>query len=552
MSVFIIPQNQIIYNDPYSQRLFEYQQSGALCEYVLARTVNDLLKLYGDKVFKGLKVTSASVDGDNNLIVNVEKGVAVADSTLIFINEDVTLTFPNIDSLNVESGNFAVFLNYQYIFTPQSNPAKLVVYFVDSETTNADSSFDSNRDRVLLSYISVDSLTSAVTIHNDINEYLIVNNNKYYIGSGKGEDLTPFDAYLGRSLTSNRILGLLYDSILQTVAEYIQNNILEIMKQLDGSDSGLDADLLDGHDSEYFADKELSNVDDNVILNKLKNVDTDDSGLNATTLQGRSPSDFAKSNLENVNDNVILSKLKNVDGPGSGLDADTLDGKEASEFADNQLTSVNDNVILTKLKNVDGPGSGLDADLLDGHDSEYFADRKLFNVDDDVILTKLKNVDGPGSGLNADKLGGYKPSNTPKPFVIPVTNADGKIPREFLDLDDGGGGGGGGGGSGHEPIIDSVQWSDDPLHAEQSSTVTINAHDPDGDTLQYKVVVDGLVNTPIGPLPGVTIEPSGWSNNNTFTVTPGGYGNDYGITFKYFVSDGTNETTQTEVKDVVV
>ena len=644
MAISVIPQNQIVYNDPYTQRLFEYKAPGAQCEYVLARAVNNLLKLYGDKVFKGLRITSASIDSDNNLVVTIGKGVAVADSTLVFINEDTTLTLSNVTSFDLDSTVFAVFLNYQYLFSLNKNPAKIILYRVDSETTLTDSSFDINKDRLLLCYLTIDSNNLSITVYCDPDDYLIVNNVKYYVGgSSNGDEFQPFESYLDRISSSKRIFQGLYDNVLQMIIDYVENNVLDVLKQQDGHNSGLDADMVDGlHASDLakvdlsnvfgesiisrlidvdghssgidadmvdgkhatdFADKSLSNVNDDIILNKLKNVDTNNSGLNATTLQGHDSSYFADKSLSNVDDDVILDKLKNVDTDNSGLNATTLQGHDSSYFADKSLSNVDDNTILNKLKNVDGPLSGLDADRLDGHDSSYFADKSLSNVDDNIILDKLRHVDGQNSGLDADKLDGrhasefafynlnnvssrlilqkilevddndsglnattlqsyepsktskphvilvtnengkipkefldYEPSRTSKPYVIPVTNENGKIPREFLDLDDNDGGS-----SNNPPVINSINWNSSNLQGDQQYTVTINATDPDNDSLQYKIICNRS---------DVTISPSDWTANNTFTVTFPQYSQDTTITFTYQVTDGSDTTTQSEQKVV--
>ncbi len=69
----------------------------------------------------------------------------------------------------------------------------------------------------------------------------------------------------------------------------------------DGSGSGLDADLLDGHDSGYFAA--------------------------ASAL-----SSYLLASVYTAAD--VLSKVKSVDGSGSGLDADLLDGHDSGYFTD--------------------------------------------------------------------------------------------------------------------------------------------------------------------------------------------------------------------------
>ena len=71
----------------------------------------------------------------------------------------------------------------------------------------------------------------------------------------------------------------------------------------------------------------------NDILTKLKTVDGTGSGLDADLLDGAEGSSYLK--IAN-----LLTELKKVGGSGSGLDADLLDGHHASAFAKSSIISV--------------------------------------------------------------------------------------------------------------------------------------------------------------------------------------------------------------------
>ena len=229
-------------------------------------------------------------------------------------------------------------------------------------------------------------------------------------------------------------------------ASYTANDVLEKLKTVDGSGSGLDADLLDGKEATAFATAEQGTKADNAlpaasytasdVLERLKTVGGSGSGLDADLLDGKEATAFATAEQGTKADNAlpatsytasdVLEKLKTVDGSGSGLNADLLDGKEATAFAtaeqgtkaDNALptASYTANDVLEKLKTIDGSGSELDADLLDGKDSTAFATATQGTKADAAlpaasytasdVLTKLKTVDGSGSGLDADLLDG--------------------------------------------------------------------------------------------------------------------------------------------------
>lgn len=150
------------------------------------------------------------------------------------------------------------------------------------------------------------------------------------------------------------------------------SDILTKLKTVDGTGSGVDADLLDGHDSSYFlpttgnaptasklqtartvslsGDGTASGSFDGsanlalalvlaasgVTAGTYKSVTVDSKGrvtggTNPTTLAGYGITDALLASAYTAAD--VLAKLKTVDGSGSGVDADTLDGSHASSFA---------------------------------------------------------------------------------------------------------------------------------------------------------------------------------------------------------------------------
>lgn len=82
--------------------------------------------------------------------------------------------------------------------------------------------------------------------------------------------------------------------------DYTGADILTLLKLVDGSGSGLDADLLDGQHGSFYQNA---------------------SNLNAGTIpSGR------------LDANDLLTLIKTVDGSGSGLDADLLDGQSSAFY----------------------------------------------------------------------------------------------------------------------------------------------------------------------------------------------------------------------------
>ncbi|KYC67163.1 hypothetical protein [Heyndrickxia coagulans] len=140
-------------------------------------------------------------------------------------------------------------------------------------------------------------------------------------------------------------------------ASYTTDDVLAKLKTVDGSDSGLDADLLDGHDSSYFATTATATSSSNGLMSSSDKAKLD--GISA----GAQPNQNAFSNVRiglnaiaagNATDTLSLvpsgavslmtdvaNKAITIDvakGSGSGLDADLLDGKHYIDII-NDLSS---------------------------------------------------------------------------------------------------------------------------------------------------------------------------------------------------------------------
>ena len=163
---------------------------------------------------------------------------------------------------------------------------------------------------------------------------------------------TEIDAELFDGLNSPYFLN--YDNFTNTptIPDVLDgNDILNLLSTVDGSGSGLDSDLLDGQESNYFLDfNNLINVPDftaNTVtatpaqtLEALIQVDGANSGLDSDLLDGQQGAFYLDySNFVNtptipdvLDGNDVLNLLSTVDGTGSGLDADLLDGLNSQYF----------------------------------------------------------------------------------------------------------------------------------------------------------------------------------------------------------------------------
>lgn len=119
---------------------------------------------------------------------------------------------------------------------------------------------------------------------------------------------------------------------------YTASDVLTKIKTVDGSGSGLDADLLDGYDSAYFqaAATSLTTTtsfggDVSGTYNSLV-VANDSHNHTISTITGLQTALDSKLASTNYNASDVLTKVKTVDGANSGLDADLLDGVDGSGY----------------------------------------------------------------------------------------------------------------------------------------------------------------------------------------------------------------------------
>ena len=136
------------------------------------------------------------------------------------------------------------------------------------------------------------------------------------------------------------------------------SDVAAINSKLDGIESGATADQTPAE-----------------ILAAIKTVDGVGSGLDADLLDGQSSAYYATATAVAAN----TSKL-------SGIEAGATGDQTAAE-------------ILTALKTVDGTGSGLDADLLDGQSSAYYATAAAVSSNTTAIATNASGIAANASAI---------------------------------------------------------------------------------------------------------------------------------------------------------
>jgi phosphoglycolate phosphatase-like HAD superfamily hydrolase len=256
------------------------------------------------------------------------------------------------------------------------------------------------------------------------------------------------NSFVKDTFTSNNYVQTQLGSKLDS-SSYTASDVLTKIKTVDGTGSGLDADLLDGLDV-------LSLVSNNYLQGRLTafgNGDVTNNYLVATfTSNNYVQTQLGlKLNSSSYTAADVLTKIKTVDGAGSGLNADTLDGLQGSSYSSNNYITnhyTTNNYIQTFVAAevagiVDSAPAALDtlnelAAAL-GDDANFSTtvsnqiglratntyvnstfssnnylqgqlstklNSSSYTASD--VLTKIKTVDGSGSGLDADLLDGIQ------------------------------------------------------------------------------------------------------------------------------------------------
>jgi len=137
--------------------------------------------------------------------------------------------------------------------------------------------------------------------------------------------------------------GVVYESrvtpSIDTIPALDRNGKLVSTFFYKGHGGLIDADKLDGQHGEYYLPAGTYTASD--ILTKLKTVDGADSGLDADGLDGYHAASFSQydhGHADKLDASAytaadVLTKLQTVDGHGSGLSADNVDGYESAELA---------------------------------------------------------------------------------------------------------------------------------------------------------------------------------------------------------------------------
>jgi len=160
----VIPNNQEILINPYSNKIFDFDTQSS--KVYVSRSVNGLLRAIGnDCILEGLECVEAVINTNNEFIVKVTPGRAICDSTLVEITSHKNSNELSMDLSSLDnSGYLVVMLSYTFLNSPHPNFSKLRLFYVNSNgrSTSPDE-FEPTYDRLVLAQYHFDKTNRVLT-----------------------------------------------------------------------------------------------------------------------------------------------------------------------------------------------------------------------------------------------------------------------------------------------------------------------------------------------------------------------------------------------------
>ncbi len=231
-------------------------------------------------------IVAENNDYTGNQVTNIPAGAITATNTQAAINE--------LDTNKVDNSRVLTNVPIGAVFTDEQNPLSNSVVSTSQTTSATSLAAKTANDRA---NVGVRDAASAQTTANTA--------------------ITNAATAQSTADAATTLANTKLDASIYTAAD-----ILNKVKTVDGSGSGLDADTLDGLQASALARATHTHT--------IANITSLQAALD-NKLEGSS-----------YTANDILAKIKTVDGSGSGLDADLLDGKQSSSGATANTVAVRD------------------------------------------------------------------------------------------------------------------------------------------------------------------------------------------------------------------
>lgn len=195
----ITPPGQRHFIEPFDQRVFQFDTDKS--DVFLSRVANSVYQVLGDDiVMYGLEVTNP-VHTSDSIQIDLTKGAAIQDQTLIITPDDLQLELTGISGMD-ESGRLVVMSSYNYLETFEQNQHSFNVNYVDS-TGSPLHPFLNQRDRIVLAILQFtkDASDNVTSVGFAPEKFITINGNQYHV-KGYSVQNKRLTAYLIHQLLS--------------------------------------------------------------------------------------------------------------------------------------------------------------------------------------------------------------------------------------------------------------------------------------------------------------------------------------------------------------
>jgi hypothetical protein len=161
MATIYTPTDQVLHNTPYSQILLH--ENTVDSKVYISRRVNQLLKAIGeDLVLKGLTLVEDPVIDGSTVSFTLSPGLLIQDSTLIEINEQVTLDI-DVTVFDQTEGYLIIYTDFQHLDSPNENFLSIKVSYAMADGSSlVGSTWNSSRNRIILYRFSFAKITNTL------------------------------------------------------------------------------------------------------------------------------------------------------------------------------------------------------------------------------------------------------------------------------------------------------------------------------------------------------------------------------------------------------
>ena len=196
--VYQVTPQQTRFNDPFSQILFQFDEPQS--NLYLSNPLNSLSRIFGNNVIlSGLEPDSVSISEDNIVMVTITKGFCIIDHVFHELLDSVTLSL-DVSDYDDQNGKLAVFVNYQFLQTPEVNPLRFKLCYISSDGSTVCPIPLSNSDKILVSSFTFDLTNHTITESTDS----ITINGKTFLYRGYDSNTTTIiDQFLRNAFSSD-------------------------------------------------------------------------------------------------------------------------------------------------------------------------------------------------------------------------------------------------------------------------------------------------------------------------------------------------------------